>query len=133
MIGSAWQYNDYTYVGGGGAATSSFTTPTNGANLSAATFFQWQPVAGASEYWIDMSFSLNGTELYNASQGLSTSTTFEFTGFSGERLHMRLWTRSGGTWRYTSYTFFAPYSDARDGGATDTPTITSRLQSVSVQ
>jgi serine protease len=110
MLGGAWQFNDYTYTASSGPV-STLITPANGTTISNPQTFMWTSVSGATEYWVDFGSTQGGTNYLTGSRGLGTSMTVSWTGSAGLPLHMRLWTRHGGTWRFVDYQFFTPAGD----------------------
>ena len=109
-LGGAWQFNDYTYTASSGPV-STLITPANGSTISNPQTFLWTSVSGATEYWVDFGSTQGGTNYYTGSRGLGTSMIVEWLGSAGLPLHMRLWTRHGGTWRFVDYQFFTPAGD----------------------
>ncbi|APH72151.1 S8 family serine peptidase [Aquibium oceanicum] len=127
--GTGWQYNDYTYKAGGGTSTKSvLLSPANGSKLASSTKFTWSSVSGASQYWIYFGSTVGGSNYYNATQGTNTTNTFNFNGFSGQAIYMRLWTLYNGTWVYNDYNFITPGGTTGAGGASGIPSVTGVTQ-----
>ncbi len=121
LIDGAWSFLDFTYTAAASAAavttppsSSSTSTPAltspSGAVLSGTSVtFQWTSV-GASEYWLNVSaVAAGGTDLYNASAGTNTSVTVHNLPTT-RSVFVRLWWKTGSTWRYLDYSFKAANS-----------------------
>ncbi|MFN4272245.1 MAG: S8 family serine peptidase [Aliihoeflea sp.] len=110
-LGGVWQFNDYSYTAGSGLIAT-LTSPANGSTIAFRQVFTWTPVTGATQYWVEFGSTQGGRNYYDASQGTATSLTINWTGAAGLPLHMRLWTRHGGTWRFVDYQFVTPAAAA---------------------
>ena len=118
-ISGTWHFNDYTYTASSNSGASYVISHSQGAQLSGTELFQWQDV-GAPEYWVWWGTSQGGSDVYTQSQGTNTSNTFYFTGWSGQQIWMRLWTRtSTGTWLWEDTYYYAPYQSSEEGPAVE--------------
>ena len=108
-VGGAWSYKDYTYTACTGcvATKGAMTSPVPGSSLnSTAVTFTWS--AGlASEYYLFVGRTAGGQEIYGAGQ--ATNLTAGVTGLpnDGSTVYVRLWSRIGGAWLFSDYTYTA--------------------------
>jgi hypothetical protein len=95
-----WFYNDYQYVALSGKAVISAPMP--GPVLTQSTIlFQWNAVAGASEYWLDVGTTPGSTDVFTRSAGTSTNQLVTNIPTGAAAIYARLWTSFGGGWQYT--------------------------------
>ncbi|APH72328.1 hypothetical protein BSQ44_13885 [Aquibium oceanicum] len=135
ITGTGWQYNDYTYKAGGGGTKSVLLSPANGSKLATSQKFTWSAVSGASQYWIYFGSTVGGQNYYSATQGTTTTNTFNFNNFNGQAIYMRLWTLYNGTWAYNDYNFVAPggTTGSSVSSANGTPSVSAALTQSSLQ
>ncbi|MCC6419218.1 MAG: hypothetical protein IT429_13365, partial [Gemmataceae bacterium] len=105
LVGSAWQYRDYTYT----AQTlvpAAMTSPLNGSALASATAtFQWS-AGSATQFglWIG---STPGSRDIAATGGAAASYTAGGLPTDGRTLYVRLWSLVGGAWQFNDYVYTA--------------------------
>jgi len=69
--------------------------------------FTWSAGAGV-QYWLNVSSTLGGVDLYSASQGTALARTVSALPTDGRPIYVRLWTLFGnGAWVSADYTFTA--------------------------
>ncbi|MGD0497240.1 MAG: SBBP repeat-containing protein [Bryobacteraceae bacterium] len=112
QIGADWQYVDSSYKAAApapAAGAPALLSPASGSTLAVSTvMFQWSAASGASEYWLNLSkVAAGGTELFNGSVGTSVTKTLANLPTSGGSVYVRLWWKTGSTWRYLDYKFKA--------------------------
>ncbi len=107
-IGGAWQYTDYTYTAAG-AVKAAMTSPAPGSVLSgSAVTFSWSAGSGVSAYELELGTTGVGSkDLFNS--GGITATSANVTGLptTGGTVYARLYSKIGGAWQYTDYTYTA--------------------------
>jgi hypothetical protein len=114
--GSAW-----------GAAQ--ITSPTPGTVLpSGSAPFTWSAGNGASEYWLAVGSTAGGTDVYSASQGLTTNRTVTNLPGDGRTLYVSLYSKINGTWLTQSYTYTAVTSQSQFTGLTEGGTLGGATQ-----
>jgi hypothetical protein len=106
MIAGAWQYSDYTYVA---AEKSAMVSPAPGSTLSGSSVtFSWSAGSGVSAYELELGTTGVGSkDLFNS--GGITATSANVTGLpiTGGTVYARLYSKIGGAWQYTDYTYTA--------------------------
>ncbi len=105
-IDGEWLHNDYTYTACN--MTAGIQSPTPGSVLGSATeTFTWND-SGAAGYWLWIGTSAGDYDVYSGNLGTDTSVTVSELPANGETLYVRLWSRVGGVWIYsTDYTYTA--------------------------
>jgi serine protease len=106
-IEGTWQYDDYTYTASAITGTETrLTTPPPGSTLTSSTVtFEWTAASGVSEIVLYVGTGgAGGYDIYYASQGTSLSRTLSGLPNDGT-IYVRLWSRLGGTWQYSDYTY----------------------------
>jgi Subtilase family len=107
LIGSGWQFNDYTYTAAS-TQIAVLTTPAPGSVLSSASVtFGWTAGAGVSQYWLYVGSTTGGNDLFDHSAGSSLSTTVNNLPRDGRTIFVRLWSLTSGGWRFNDYTYAA--------------------------
>lgn len=112
LIGSTWNFNSYTYkacAGCSGINTSiaQITSPANGSTFAASSVtFTWNPVAGASQYFLDLNSSPGSRDIF-ANYVSGGATTVSGIPVDGRTIYVRMWTNIGGVWFYNAYTYKA--------------------------
>ncbi len=107
-LGSAWQFNDYTYTGGAAPSKAVMLTPPPGSGLSGPNVtFTWSAGTGATTYWLDIGSTVAGYDLFSQSAGLATSQAVTGLPNTGGTVYVRLWTALGNAWQYSDYTYKA--------------------------
>ncbi|MBN2562206.1 MAG: C10 family peptidase, partial [Phycisphaerae bacterium] len=109
-IGSAWYYNEYTYIASGTAVDKAeMTTPaTDGATLTGASFtFAWDAGTSVSQYRLWVGTTSGGTDIYNQSTGTTQSATVTGLPTNGSSVYVRLYSYIDSTWYYNAYTYVA--------------------------
>jgi len=108
LIGSAWQFQDYSYTAASLATPAVLTSPAPGSTLTGATVtFSWTTGSGVSQYYLYVGSSVGGGDLYAASQGSSTSGTVTGLPTDGRPLYVRLWSLTSSGWQFRDYTYTA--------------------------
>ena len=103
-IGSAWQYNDYTYTMN--AATKAvMSTPTPGSTLtSSSATFNWTAGSGVASYWLMVGNNGAGSANILSAGGAQTSRSVNGLPSTGT-LNVRLMSYIGGGWQFNDYTY----------------------------
>jgi len=103
-IGSAWQFNDYTYTMN--AATKAvMSSPTPGSTLTTTSAtFNWTTGSGASSYWLYVGSNGAGSANILSQGGAQTSRTVTGLPSSGT-LNVRLMSYIGSAWQFNDYTY----------------------------
>ena len=93
-VGADWvSPMQYQYLAAGSAAQ--IASPTPGTTLgSPAVTFAWNPVPGATGYWLDVGTTPGSGSIYGAFQGTATSQAV--VGIPSGTIWVRLWTYYGG-------------------------------------
>ncbi len=109
-IGGAWQNpGRYIYSAANGvcSGSSGIITPLAGSALtSPAQTFNWNPVSGADQYWLDVGSQV-GQGDYFAAATTGTSFTVNTLPCDGRTVYVQLWVHSSGSWQppqRTTYT-----------------------------
>jgi hypothetical protein len=111
-IGGVWLYNSYIYQACNACAAfntsiSQITSPANGSTFASSTVtFTWNPVAGASQYFLDLNSSPGSRDIF-ANYVTGGSTTVSGIPADGRTIYVRMWTNIGGVWFYNAYTYTA--------------------------
>lgn len=106
-IAGAYRYRDYRFTAAT-AAPAAITSPLPGATLSSTSAtFTWGGGIGVTEYYLYVGSTFEGYDLYQASQGSSTSRTVTGLPADGRPLHVTLWSRISGTYQKRHYQFAA--------------------------
>jgi hypothetical protein len=110
----AWIHNDYVYQGCNGCVVntsiSQITSPSYGSTFASSNAtFTWNPVEGASQYYLDLSSSPGSRDIF-ADYVTGGSTTVSGIPTDGRAISVRLWTNIGGVWQYNEYTYRASTS-----------------------
>ncbi len=101
--------NDGTSAAGATGATGAtgLFNPVPGTKLTGSTVrFEWSDM-GADEYWLTVGTVPAGYNLYSAALGLGRQATVSNLPTYGGTIYVRQWSRHGGLWRYTDYTYIA--------------------------
>ncbi|MBI2190952.1 MAG: S8 family serine peptidase [Planctomycetes bacterium] len=118
-----------------GTALARMSSPATGSELGATgVTFEWTPGVGVSEYSLEVSSRIHGSELYSASGLTGRSAVVSGLPADGRTLYVRLGSRIGGEWHVADYTYLAasmPFAPARlinpaAGTALPGPTVTFR-------
>ena len=106
-VGGAWSFMDYTYTACTGcmATKAAMTSPAPGSTLtSTGVTFTWS-ASLAAEYYLFVGGTPGGQELYSAGQGTNLTTGVTGLPNDGSTAHVRLWSRIGGAWLFSDYTY----------------------------
>jgi hypothetical protein len=99
----------------------SLVSPPLGSTLTSSTMtVQWSAGSGVDEYWLYVSTTPGGKDIYTQSQGTSTSASVSDIPLNGNPAYVRLWWHIGATWAYADST----YQTQKDGS---TPSLVSPL------
>ena len=102
LIGSSWQYADYTYTG---TPSAVMYWPTPGSALASSSTFYWTAGTGATQYYLYVGSTGEGSSnIYAASQGTGTAKTVTGLPSTGT-VYVRLWSLISGSWQYVDYTY----------------------------
>jgi hypothetical protein len=109
----AWIHNDYVYQGCNGCVVntsiSQITSPSYGSTFASSNVtFTWNPVEGASQYYLDLN-SLPGSRDIYANYVTGGSTTVSGIPTDGRTVYVRMWTNVGGVWSFNAYTYTASH------------------------
>jgi hypothetical protein len=108
LVGANWLYSDYLYTASSAQPRPQMTAPTPGLTLAGPSqVFGWSASAGASQYWLYVSSSPGGYELYNQSTGTNLSAAVNNLPTDGRILYVRLWFLSGSTWLSNDFMYYA--------------------------
>jgi uncharacterized protein YkwD len=120
-------YNDGTSIGGSGSPTAptptppptsatptavpagtkaTITSPSTSTLLLGNVNFQWSTGTNAQEYRITVGTTRGGTQVTDASTGLTRSKAIN-VGTARRTLYVRLYTRIAGVWQYNDYVYRA--------------------------
>jgi hypothetical protein len=94
---NSWTFNDYSYTvqGSTSCAAAQMTSPANGSTISSSTTFNWGTGSGNAEYWLYVGRSPGSSEIFNSTQGTSTSKSLN--GLPVGTIYVRLWSRCAAT------------------------------------
>jgi metallopeptidase family M12-like protein len=110
LIGGVWSYNEYTYRAASSVVKAAITSPVNGATFASSTVtFTWNTVAGATQYFLDLSSSTGSRDIY-ANYVSNSPTTVSGIPTDGRTIYVRLWTLINGAWQFNEYTYRASTS-----------------------
>ena len=102
LIGSTWQYNDYTYAG---TPRAVMYWPSPGSALASSAKFYWTAGTGVSEYYLYVGNNgVGSSNIHAASSGTGQSLTVAGIPTNG-MVYVRLWSKIGSTWSYHDYTY----------------------------
>ncbi len=110
LVGGQWLSNTYTYTAFNLAtAQGVLTTPTPGSTLSGSTMtFDWMAGSGASSYWLDVGSTSGGNQYFQSGDlGNVLTTTVSGLPTDGSTIYVTLYSKIGGTWYHTAYTYTA--------------------------
>ena len=94
------------------AQTATLVFPANGAtSVDLTQPMQWTSVGGATAYYLYVGTTVGAKDLVNTGEILQTSYLAGSAPI-GQTLYARLWTKSGGVWRFVDSTFSAATSAA---------------------
>jgi hypothetical protein len=68
--------------------------------------FTWNPVAGASQYFLDLNSSPGSRDIF-ANYVAGGATTVTGIPLDGRTIYVRMWTNIGGVWLHNAYTYTA--------------------------
>jgi hypothetical protein len=107
LVDGTWQSKNYTYEALTVAPVrAEIITPAPGSTLTASTvLFQWTGGAGTTQYRLDAGTTPGGLDLWNDSAGARLSATLTGLPTDGSQVYVRLWSLSGSTWQYNSYSY----------------------------
>jgi hypothetical protein len=120
-----WLSSVYTYTAlGGGAAICSPASPSTLTGSSVT--FQWNAVAGAHAYWLDVGTVAGADQYYQSGSTTNTSATVNGLPTNGTQVVATLYTEfsSSGPWLSNVYTYMA-FSNSSEGVLTTPPPNTS--------
>ena len=84
------------------------TSPSNLSSLtSGRETFTWTTGTGVSRYHLYVGSAVGGSDIYDAAQGTSTSTTISNIPTDGRRIYVRLYSEINGTWSFVDYSYVA--------------------------
>ena len=133
--GGPFVFTDYAFTTSTGSVQpAGLTGPAPGSTLPGTSVtFTWSAAAGAVQYWLNVGTTINGVDIYSASQGTALSRTISGLPSDGRTIHVRLWTRftTGGPFVFTDYTFTASAVSAQPAALTS-PAPGSALPGASV-
>jgi hypothetical protein len=119
-VNGVFSTRSYNYTAADGRAA--ITSPAPGTTLPSSTAtFSWSAGANVTEYYLYVGSSMGGYDLYEGSQGLNRSKTVTALPTDGRTIHVRLWSRIGGTFQTRDFTFVAS-SQATSPAVVTTPT-----------
>jgi hypothetical protein len=105
LAGGSWMSSDYQFRASDPAIANMTGPAINSTFTSATVSFAWTN-PGVSQIWLDVGTTPGGSQIYAATQGSGTSRTLFIPG-NGAAVFARLWSLSGGTWKYIDYNFTA--------------------------
>ena len=84
------------------------TVPIPGTALSGSNVtFTWNPVTGASAYWLDVGPAPGVGSYFGKNVGFATSQAVAALPTDGTTICVRLWAQVAGVWQYSDYTYTA--------------------------
>lgn len=99
---------DATFVSAACPTRSELISPAPGSTLPGSSVtLQWNAGVDVSQYWLQVSTVVGGTDVYYADQGMALNRTISGLPTSGEAIYVRLWSKMADTWSFNSYTFTA--------------------------
>jgi hypothetical protein len=102
-VNTGWVFNEYVYQAASSGAAW-LLSPANNSNLAATTTFTWNPVAGAQQYFLDLSSSPGSRDIF-ADYVTGNSATISGIPADGRIIYVRMWTNLGGAWLSNDYVF----------------------------
>jgi hypothetical protein len=129
LLGSNWQYVDYSFTAAGRSLAVAMISPPNGAALPGSTaVFQWSAGVGVSQYWLYVSaLAPGGQEIYSGSQGSNTSKTFAGLPTNGSTIYVRLWSEIDSVWQFSDYSYQSAAALTRIATPTDSTSLAAYL------
>jgi hypothetical protein len=108
LAGGVWKYNDYTYTES--CTPAVLVSPPAGSILSSSNVtFTWTTGSGVTAYdlWVGTS-GPGSSSLYVSRSTTTTSATLATLPAKGATVYARLYSQSGGVWKYNDYTYIEP-------------------------
>jgi uncharacterized repeat protein (TIGR03803 family) len=103
-VGGTWRYVDATFSAA--PVIARFTNPAAGATIVDPTQpLTWTTVLTAQAYYLYVGSTLGAKDLVNTGEIQQTSYLLRSTVPVNQTLYARLWTKTGGVWRFTDRTF----------------------------
>jgi hypothetical protein len=106
LIGSDWNYIDYTYTGATPVMAQMLSPADGSTNSSASMAFAWNSGVGVSQYALWVGSTPNSYDLFAAALGTNRSQTVTAP-ITGAPLYARLWSLISGAWQYNDYVYTA--------------------------
>jgi hypothetical protein len=117
LLNGTWVPNSYSYTASGSGAAA-ITSPASNSTLPGSTVtFQWNTVANANAYWLDVGKEADGDEYYQSGSltpvsetaGSAQSVTVNGLPTDGSTVVATLYTQfsSGGPWKSNPFTYTA--------------------------
>jgi FtsP/CotA-like multicopper oxidase with cupredoxin domain len=104
-FGTTWYPKDYTYTAAGAPVAATMTTPVNASILHGASqAFTWNNAA-ADLYQVYVGTTLGAFDLGATAPITATTGTITSLPANNSTIHVRLWSKFGGTWLFNDYTY----------------------------
>jgi len=106
-IGNVWLYSDCTFTSYASTPAVMTSPPPSSTLAGSSVTFTWSAASGATQYWLDIGSTAGGFDLFSQGTGPATSQAASGLPINGSSVYVRLWTATGGTWRYQDYVYKA--------------------------
>ncbi len=108
LIGTAWQYRDYTYTSTLVLTPAQLTTPAPGSTLTGSSAqFGWTAATSATQYGLYVGSSSGASDLANVNAGTNLSASVSGLPTDGRTLYVQLRWLVNSTWQSANYSYKA--------------------------
>jgi hypothetical protein len=106
-INGAWQFVDHRFTAAA-PTPARITSPATGSTLSGSSqTFTWDNGVGVAYYWLNVSTTQGGYELYSGYMGTSHSVNITGLPTNGGDVWVRIYSRIGDHWEFVDHRFTA--------------------------
>ena len=132
LLGTVWQFNDYTYTANSGVGKAVMQSPTPGSTLPSSTVtFNWSAGTGATQYHLYVgSGGVGSNNFFSQNTGTGLSQVVSGLPTNGSLLNVRLWSLIAGSWQFNDYIYTTSGSSGKAVMQTPAPGSTFVIPSV---